>query len=135
MKVTLLSKVSGVLNLAQSVSNIARAKEQPQQYEAIVELVTRVVSYIFTDRSPQEIDQMLDIQFEETRVYKDTFAKGNLSMVLNQLEQNCGQLSMELVREVTALPIVQLEALGKALLKFKKVKDLEKWLRENASEA
>ena len=132
---TLLSKVSGVLNLAQSVSNIARAKEQPQQYEAIVELVTRVVSYIFTDRSPQEIDQMLDIQFEETRVYKDTFAKGNLSMVLRQLGQNCGQLSVELVREVTALPIDQIEALGDALLKFKKVKDLEKWLRENASES
>jgi hypothetical protein len=35
---------------------------------------------------------------------------------------------------MTALPIDKLEALGDALLKFKKVKDLEKWLRENASE-
>jgi hypothetical protein len=35
---------------------------------------------------------------------------------------------------VTALPIEQLEALAKALLKFKKVKDLEKWLQDNASE-
>jgi Domain of unknown function (DUF4351) len=40
---------------------------------------------------------------------------------------------MELVREVTALPLDQLETLGIALLKFKKVKDLEKWLKENAS--
>jgi hypothetical protein len=88
---------------------------------------------MFIDQSPQEIDKMLDIQFEETRVYKDTFAKGNLNMVLNLLEENCGQLKVELVREVTALPIGQLEALGKALLKFKKVKDLEKWLQENAS--
>ena len=78
---------------------------------------------------------MLDIQFEETRVYKDTYAKGNLDMTFSLLEENCGPLSIELVREVTALPIVQLEALGKALLKFKKVKDLEKWLRENAPEA
>jgi predicted transposase YdaD len=113
---------------------LARAREQPQQYEVIVDLVTRIVSYMFLDQSPQEIDRMLDIQFEETRVYKDTFAKGELNMVLRQLGQNCGQLSIELVREVTALPLDQLEALGDALLKFKKVKDLEKWLKENAAE-
>jgi predicted transposase/invertase (TIGR01784 family) len=113
---------------------LARAKEQPEQYAVILELVTRVMSYMFIDQSPQEIDQMLDIQFEETRVYKDTFAKGNLNMVLSLLEENCGQLSMELVREVTALPIDKLQALGKALLKFKKVKDLEKWLKDNASD-
>jgi predicted transposase/invertase (TIGR01784 family) len=113
---------------------LARAKEQPEQYAVILELVTRVMSYMFIDQSPQEIDQMLDIQFEETRVYKDTFAKGELSIVLSQLEESCGQLTIELVREVTALPVNQLKVLAKALLKFKKVKDLEKWLRENASE-
>jgi predicted transposase/invertase (TIGR01784 family) len=111
---------------------LARAKEQPQQYEVIVDLVTRVMSYMFIDQSPQEIDKMLDIQFEDTRVYKDTYAKGKLDMVLNLLELNCGQLKIELVREVTALRIEQLEALGAALLKFKKVKDLEKWLHENS---
>jgi predicted transposase/invertase (TIGR01784 family) len=113
---------------------LARAKEQPQQYEVIVDLVTRVMSYMFLDQSPQEIDQMLDIQFEETRVYKDTFAKGELSIILRQLERRCGQLKVELVREVTALPVDQLGKLADDLLDFKKVKDLEKWLRENASE-
>jgi predicted transposase YdaD len=88
---------------------------------------------MFIDRSPQEIDKMLDIQFEDNRVYKDTYAKGKLDMVLNLLELNCGQLKIELVREVTALRIEQLEALGAALLKFKKVKDLEKWLHENSA--
>ncbi len=112
---------------------LARAREQPQQYEVIVDLVTRVMSYMFIDQSPEEIDAMLDIQFEDTRVYKDTYAKGNRDMVLRQLGRNCGQLSIELVREVTALPLDQLEALGDALLKFKKIKDLEKWLQENAS--
>jgi predicted transposase YdaD len=89
---------------------------------------------MFIDQTPQEIDKMLDIKFEETRVYKDTYAKGKLDLVLSLLEENCGQLTIELVREVNALPIDQLEALSKALLKFKKVKDLEKWLKDNASE-
>jgi predicted transposase YdaD len=87
----------------------------------------------FIDQSPEEIDKMLDIQFEDTRVYKDTYAKATLSMVLRLLGLNCGPLKIELVREVSALPIEQLEALGDALLKFKKVKDLEKWLHENNS--
>jgi AcrR family transcriptional regulator len=93
---------------------VANGKRQPQQYEGI--------------------GAMLDIQFEDTRVYKDTYAEGGLSIVLSLLEENCGQLTIELVREVTALPVNQLKVLAKALLKFKKVKDLEKWLRENASE-
>jgi predicted transposase/invertase (TIGR01784 family) len=112
---------------------LARAKEQPQQYEAILELVTRVISYMFLDQSPQEIDKMLDIQFEETRVYKDTFAKGNLNMVIKQLERRCGQLGIELVRGITTLSVEQLEELGYALPDFKKVEDLEDWLKSQAS--
>jgi predicted transposase YdaD len=112
---------------------LTRAREQPQQYEAILDLVTRVMSYMFIDQSPQEIDQMLDIQFEETRVYKDTFAKGNLNMVIKQLERRCGQLEIGLVREITALSVDQLEELGYALPDFKTVEDLENWLKSQAS--
>jgi predicted transposase YdaD len=112
---------------------LARAKQQPQQYEAIVDLVTRVISYMFIDQSPQEIDKMLDIQFEETRVYKDTYAKANRDLVIKQLERRCGQLEIELVREITALPVEQLEELGYALPDFKKVEDLENWLKSQDS--
>jgi AcrR family transcriptional regulator len=98
---------------AEAQGILASEKRQPQQYE--------------------ETDTMLlDIPFEDTRVYKDTYAKGNRDMVLRLLGQNCGQLSIELVREVTTLPLEQIEALGDALLKFKKSNDLEKWLQENA---
>jgi predicted transposase/invertase (TIGR01784 family) len=112
---------------------LARAKEQPEQYEAILDLVTRVMSYMFIDQSPQEIDKMLDIQFEETRVYKDTYAKANQDMVIKQLERRYGQLEIELVRGITALSVEQLEELGYALLDFKRVEDLENWLKSQAS--
>jgi predicted transposase YdaD len=111
---------------------LARAREQPQ-YEVIIDLVTRVISYMFLDQSPQEIDRMLDIQFEETRVYKDTYAKGHRDMVLKQLEHRCGQLGIELVRGITALSVDQLEELGYALPDFEKVEDLENWLKSQAS--
>jgi Domain of unknown function (DUF4351) len=79
------------------------------------------------------MDKMLDIQFEDTRVYKDTYAKGNRDMVIKLLERLCGQLKIELVQEVTALPVDQLDALGYALLDFEKVEDLENWLQENTA--
>jgi predicted transposase/invertase (TIGR01784 family) len=112
---------------------LARAKEQPEQYEAILDLVTRVMSYMFIDQSPQEIDKMLDIQFEETRVYKDTYAKANQDMVIKQLERRYGQLEIGLVRGITALSVDKLEELSYALLDFKKVEDLENWLKSQVS--
>jgi AcrR family transcriptional regulator len=110
-------------------------------WERLESVVSKIIYAVVSDTQLKALTpsrktsaKARDIRFEETRVYKDTFAEGNLSMVLRQLGKNCGQLKMELVREVTTLPIDKLEALGDALLKFKKVKDLEKWLRENASE-
>jgi Domain of unknown function (DUF4351) len=54
-------------------------------------------------------------------------------MVIKQLERRCGQLKIELVRGVTALSVDQLEELGYALPDFKKVEDLEDWLKSQAS--
>lgn len=75
----------------------------------------------------------LAVRFEDTRVYKDTYAKGVLNIVLRLLPECCGHLKVELIQEVTALPVDQLETLGCALLNFEKVEDLEKWLEENTS--
>jgi AcrR family transcriptional regulator len=108
------SQVPSKKQSAKAKGMLARGKKQSQRDEGI--------------------DKTLDIPFEETRVYQDIYTRGKLDTVLGQLEQNCGQLTIELGWEVTTLPIGQLEVLSKALLKFKKVKDLEKWLRENASE-
>jgi AcrR family transcriptional regulator len=80
-------------------------------------------------RHPQQHKE-IDIPFEATH----TYAKGKLDMVLDLLELNCGQLKIELVQEVTDLSIEQLNALARALLKFRKAKDLEKWLQENVFE-
>ena len=77
---------------------------------------------------------MLDIRFEDTRVYKDTYAKATLAMVLKQLDRSCGSLKIELIRQVEALPLDRLEALGYALLDFDQVKDLEDWLKVQVAE-
>jgi Domain of unknown function (DUF4351) len=49
------------------------------------------------------------------------------------LERRYGQLEIELLRKVTALSPDQLEELGYALLDFKRVEDLENWLKSQAS--
>jgi predicted transposase/invertase (TIGR01784 family) len=119
---------------AEARNILARAQKHSQQSEVIIELVARIISYMFTNLSSQEVDRMLDIRFEDTRVYKDTYAKGHLDMVLKLLDRSCGSLKIELIRQVEALPLDRLEALGYALLDFDQVKDLEDWLKVPVAE-
>lgn len=130
MSLAVLTIISPEEAPAEARNILIRAQEQPQQVEVIIELVTRIMSYMFKDLSSQEVDRMLDIRFEDTRVYKDTYAKASLDMVLRQLNRRCGQLKIDMIRQVELLSQEQLEALGDALLDFNKVKDLENWLEE-----
>jgi hypothetical protein len=55
-------------------------------------------------------------------------------MVLKLLDRSCGSLKIELIRQVEALPLDRLEALGYALLDFDQVKDLEDWRKVTVAE-
>ncbi|WP_448570999.1 Rpn family recombination-promoting nuclease/putative transposase [Trichothermofontia sp.] len=50
------------------------------------------------------------------------------SLILRQLHRRVGELSPELTQRVQALELLQLEALGEALLDFTQVADLVAWL-------
>jgi hypothetical protein len=45
--------------------------------------------------------------------------EGELELALRQLRSRCGQLSLQQVARVRALPLEKLEALGEALLDFR----------------
>jgi Domain of unknown function (DUF4351) len=54
--------------------------------------------------------------------------KGQQELVLRQLTRRVGDVSVELSVRVKALPLVQLEELGEALLDFSQMGDLVAWL-------
>jgi len=87
---------------------------------------------------------MLDIRFQETKLYQDVKQEGRqegeaigrqqeaASLVMRQLSRRLQQeLSEELRSQITRFPLPVLEALGEALLDFSTLAELEAWLAAN----
>ncbi|MEB3338745.1 MAG: DUF4351 domain-containing protein, partial [Leptolyngbyaceae bacterium] len=115
---------------------IARAEQTPDS-RGTIEMITTIMAYKFTHLSRQEIEQMLGVSLQETRVYQEAKAEGRQegrqegerSLLLRQLTQKFGTLSDHLVEPINTLTLEQLEALAIALLNFQQVTDLEHWLK------
>jgi predicted transposase YdaD len=106
---------------------------------AIIDLISTIIVYKFGSLSRDEVDAMLGIELEQTRVYREAEQKGELkgelkegqSLVLRLLNRRVGNVSIELQERVKSLPLEQLEELGEALLDFTSLSDLEAWLSQN----
>jgi len=105
--------------------------------QAIIEMVTTIMVYKFTQLSRAEVEFMLGITLQETRVYREIKEEGQQSeaakLVIRLMNKRIGQkLSEELVLLISGLPLPVLEDLSEALLDFTTLADLQAWL-ENAS--
>ena len=105
------------------------AAEQPETIsQAIIDLITTIVAYRFEQLSRMEVEKMLGITFQETRVYRDIKQEGELSLILRQLNRKVGELSQEIRQRIEALSLEELENLAEALLDFTSMNDLHVWL-------
>jgi predicted transposase/invertase (TIGR01784 family) len=99
----------------------------------IIDMICTIAVYKFSKLSRNEVEAMLGLSLEETRVYQDASIegafKGEQALILRQLTRRIGKLTPEMLQHVQTLSLTQLEALGEALLDFTSVDDLEGWLR------
>ncbi len=110
----------------------SQAELQPAASRAIMEMITTIMVYKFTNLSRQEIEAMLGLNLQETRVYQEAKEDGERSLILRQLTRRVGELPDSVRSQIDTLAIARLEALGEALLDFANLSDLEAWLREQA---
>jgi predicted transposase YdaD len=104
-----------------------------------MEMISTIMVYRFTNLTRTEVEAMIGITLQETRVYRDAKAEGvsegrqaeAQSMILRQLSRRFGTLSPEVNAVVMALSVAKLEDLGEALLDFQEVADLQNWLQAN----
>ncbi|MDG2990844.1 DUF4351 domain-containing protein [Candidatus Synechococcus calcipolaris G9] len=74
---------------------------------------------------------MLGLQAEDlshTRFYQDVLKQGITLSVVNFLVEKFGSLSPKLEDQVSALSSEELQALGKAIVHFEDVSELQAWL-------
>ena len=107
--------------------------------QAIIDLIITIMVYRFTQMTRQEVETMLGLTLQQTRVYRDAKEEGReeglaqeRALVMRQLQRKVGELPEAIALQVKALTIEALEELGEALLDFEKLADLETWLKLKA---
>lgn len=122
---------------AMEAARFLLAQAQQQSEQAIIELVTTIIFYKFSNLSREEIAAMLGLITEEPRAIREAkeegeqqgIVKGERSLVLRQLSRRLGNIPDALLSQIQALSVERLEALGDALLDFSTLADLEGWLQ------
>ena len=124
-------------------------QENPQpSSQAIIELITTIITYKFEQLSRREVEEMLGITLKETRVYREIKEEGiqegeergeqrglqrEKSLIFRLLNRRVGELPENVRQQVEVLSLEELENLGEALLDFSSMADLQVWLEENKS--
>jgi predicted transposase/invertase (TIGR01784 family) len=116
----------------------------------IIEMITKIVVYKFNSLSRDEVNVMLGIELQQTRVYQEAKAEGKAEgqeiglqrervLILKQLNRKLGNLSPQLLdspmgtlhERVNSLQLDRLESLGEDLLDFTSIADLEAWFGQD----
>ncbi|WP_309743841.1 Rpn family recombination-promoting nuclease/putative transposase [Chamaesiphon sp. OTE_20_metabat_361] len=109
--------------------------QRAQGSQDIIELVSTIIVYKFSNLSRDEVDAMLGIELEQTRVYQDAAQEGRQqeaqALILRLLNRRVGNVSPAVETSIKALPLLRLEDLGEALLDFSQMGDLMSWLDAN----
>jgi predicted transposase YdaD len=108
-----------------------RLIDRDRESRAIINLVSTIVLYKFGTLSRDEVDLMLGIELQQTRVYQNAKVEEGQILVLKILTRKLGNITPELRSRVNSLTIDRLESLGEDLLNFTSMADLEAWLSQN----
>jgi predicted transposase/invertase (TIGR01784 family) len=118
---------------------IAQTQDSPEA-RAIIGMVSTIVVYKFNNLSRAEVEAMLGIELQQTRVYQEAKEEGReegrqagrqageTTVVLKLLQRKLGKLPDEIQAQIMALSIEQLELLAEELLDFSELKNLTAWL-------
>ncbi len=101
---------------------------QAQGSRDIINLVSTIILYKFNTLSRDEVDLMLGIELQQTRVYQDARTDEGRSLVLKLLTRKLGDISSEVQARVNSLTLDRVESLGEDLLDFIQMEDLNSWL-------
>jgi predicted transposase/invertase (TIGR01784 family) len=105
----------------------------------IIDLISTIIVYKFSNLSRDEVNAMLGIELEQTRVYQEAQAegeaRGEARMIMRQLNRRLGAIPDRSSVQIQQLSVPQLEDLGEALLDFTSLADLEGWLNQNSNQS
>ncbi len=160
MVLTTISEDSAPTEAKQLLSR-SQQEMLPAESRVIMDMVVTIISYRFGQITRREVERMLGITFEETRVYQEIrqealqdgreagLQEGRqegrregrqegrqeeaATLVLRLLKKRFGHLPEDIITSVSELPLPALEELSEALLDFLNVTELQDWLASHFS--
>jgi predicted transposase/invertase (TIGR01784 family) len=139
VRLMLLTTLSQQQSVETAKAIIAQTRDSPEA-RAIMGIVSTIVVYKFNNLSRAEVEAMLGIELQQTRVYQEAREEGReegrqagrqaegATVILKQLQRKLGKLPDELQAQIMALSIEQLELLAEELLDFSELENLTSWL-------
>lgn len=129
---TAADQARGLIERAQREVSSTVAKD------TIIEVITTIAVYKFTNLSREEVETMLGLQLEDSRILREAKEEGGhekaLAIVLRLLARRVGKLDEQVKGRVQQLSNSQLEDLSEALLDFVALADLLAWLESHLSQ-
>jgi predicted transposase/invertase (TIGR01784 family) len=158
IRLMLLTTLAPQATVDQAKTLLRETQNSPTAY-AIMEMIATIVVYRFNTLSRTEVEAMLGIELQQTRVYQEAKAEGLVEgrqegrvegrqeglaegrvegrqeglvkAILRLLQRKLGNLPNTVQRKIEGLSIAQLELLAEELLDFAALSDLETWLSSN----
>jgi predicted transposase/invertase (TIGR01784 family) len=141
-----LTTLEGDEAITEARRSIARSRSfgsaESQGSKDIIKLISTIIVYKFSNLSRDEVDAMLGIELQQTRVYQEARqegkaegeiigeARGEARMIMKLLNRRLGGIPDRSSVQIQQLSVPQLEDLGEALLDFTSLADLEGWLSQ-----
>jgi predicted transposase YdaD len=130
IEVAVEARIQPTLEGETAIAAAKQALAQGQGNRDIMEMVATIMVYKFTQLTRAEVDAMLGVTLQETRVYQEAKAEGKLAMLSMLLSQRFGALPQSMIDRLAELSIEQLEALGTQLFNFTQLTDVMAWLEQ-----
>ncbi|MFB2837246.1 Rpn family recombination-promoting nuclease/putative transposase [Floridanema evergladense] len=144
MVLTIVSEEQAPVEARHLLERAQQEVSEPEASRAIINTIATIIVYKFTNLSRQEVEAMLGMRLEESRVYREAKEEGRIegriegqlegrqqeaaNLVVRILLHRFGELSDELRGRISNLPLSVLEDLSEALLDFSSLDDLSAWL-------
>lgn len=114
------------------LTRVTEESSDDQSRRGMIDLIITIMVYRFSQLSRAEVEAMLGMNLQQTRVYQEARIEEAQSLILRLLNRRVGDLPDSVRTSIDQLSLEQLENLGEALLDFATIADLIAWLESQA---
>ena len=108
---------------------LSRSREELSEPEirVIMSIVAGIISYRFGQISRREVEKMLGITLEGTKVYQEIRQEAQVALVVKLLRKRFGEPTAEFQTRIEQLSSSELEELVETQVDFRDLSDVQSW--------